>query len=54
MNDGFLPGLLIGAIIGAIIFVGITNNSWKNSVIEHNCAYYDQKTAEFTWSIEND
>jgi len=45
----FFSGLTVGFVIGATVIGYLAASSWENSTVEHGCAYYDPKTANFTW-----
>lgn len=42
-----IGGMVVGLIFGVFI-----SNAWKQSVVDHKCAYYDPETKDFTWYME--
>ena len=53
-DDGgsLVVGLIMGIAIGAFFGCGLVNAEWEKQAIQNGCAYYEPKTAVFTWRAE--
>jgi len=56
-DEGFIlfGGLGLGFCIGLLVMLIISlgqEPNWQREAIEHGAAYYDSKTAEFKWKVE--
>ena len=51
MNDIllYIAVALLAAFLSAISAIRITSYSFESAAVEHGCAQYNPKTAEFEW-----